>query len=39
MQIARRLFGPERGVELDLPPRRADIARPPVDFNGAGHDR
>lgn len=22
MQIARRYFGPERGVDLDLPPRR-----------------
>ncbi len=39
MQIARRLFGPEHGVDLDLPPRSADVARPPIDFTGADHDR
>jgi hypothetical protein len=39
MQIARRLFGPEHGVDLDLPPRDADIARLPVDFTAADNDR
>ena len=29
--IARELFGPERGFELDLPPRVA--SRPPPDFS------
>lgn len=40
--IARQLFGPEGGVDLDLPPRDADQDRPPLDFSGpewAGFDR
>jgi plasmid stability protein len=39
MQIAMRLFGPARGLELDLPPRDADLARPPADFSGPEYDR
>lgn len=39
MRIAQHLFGPEHGVELDLPPRGADVARPPVDFTGADDAR
>jgi plasmid stability protein len=39
MQIARRLFGPERGVDLELPSRSADAARPTVDFTAAEYDR
>jgi plasmid stability protein len=38
MQIARRLFGPEHGVELELPPRAADSRRAPIDFTHADHD-
>ena len=30
--LARELFGPEEGVELDLPPRR--VLRDPPDFSG-----
>ena len=32
--IARRLFGPQHGVDLDIPPRRAAEDRPPPDFSG-----
>jgi hypothetical protein len=28
--LAQRLFGPEHGIDLALPPR--EIARPPPDF-------
>jgi plasmid stability protein len=38
-QIARRIFGEERGFDLNLPPRRDDIERPPVDFSGPEYDR
>lgn len=33
---ARGLFGPEHGVNLDVPPRDADQDRPPPDFSGPG---
>lgn len=33
-ELARRLFGPENGVNLDLPSRRDDLERPPPDFSG-----
>ena len=36
--IARRLFGPEHGVELDIPPRDATQDRPPLDFSGPEWD-
>jgi antitoxin FitA len=39
MDIARGIFGPERGIELDLPPRSADASRPPPDFSGSDYDR
>ncbi len=38
LDIADRIFGPD-GVDLDLPPRRADLERPPVDFGGPDDDR
>jgi hypothetical protein len=28
------LFGPEHGVELEIPPRDAAQDRPPPDFSG-----
>jgi plasmid stability protein len=39
MDIARRIFGPERGVDLDLPSRGADASRLPPDFSGNEYDR
>ena len=39
MQLAARLFGPERGVDLDLPPRAAEPQRPAPDFSGPEHGR
>lgn len=38
MQIARRLFGPDHGIELELPQRSAEFARPPVDFANPEYD-
>ena len=38
VDVARRLFGPENGIDLDLPPRSADIERPPPDFSGPEYD-
>lgn len=37
--IARRLFGPEGGVDLDIPPRGSTPSRPPPDFSGPEGDR
>ena len=34
VEIARRLFGPEHGVDLDIPPRGSAPSRPPPDFSG-----
>jgi len=31
--LAQRLFGPENGIDLDLPPR--ELAREPPDFGAA----
>lgn len=39
MQIATRLFGPDRGLDLDLSPRGADTMRPPPDFSGPEYDQ
>jgi len=36
--IARRLFGPEHGFDLELPPRNAALDRPPPDFSGPEFD-
>lgn len=37
--LARRLFGPEHGVDLDMPPRDAtQERRPPFDFSGPEWD-
>ena len=38
IDIADRIFGPDGGFELDLPPRNADPGRPPVDFSGPEYD-
>ncbi len=34
MEIVNGIFGPERGVDLDLPSRSADAQRPPPVFSG-----
>jgi plasmid stability protein len=39
LEIARAIFGSEHGVELDLPSRGSDAARPSPDFSGSQHDR
>ena len=39
VELALKLFGPENGVDLDLPPRNADRDRPPPDFSGPEYDR
>ena len=39
LQLAARLFGPERGVDLDLPPRVDVGQRPAPDFSGLEHGR
>lgn len=36
--IARRLFGPENGVDLDIPPRGDAPSRPPPDSSGPEWD-
>jgi plasmid stability protein len=32
--LARRLFGPEHGADLDIPPRGSGLNRLPPDFSG-----
>ena len=39
LQLAARLFGPERGVDLDLPSRADDGQQPAPDFSGPEHGR
>ena len=39
LPLAARLFGPERGVDLELPPRADDGQRPAPDFSGPEHGR
>jgi antitoxin FitA len=34
-ELARRLFGPEHGADLDIPPRGRGPVRPAPDFSGA----
>ena len=36
--LARRLFGPTGGVDLDIPPRGAAPERSPPNFSGPEHD-
>ena len=36
--LARRLFGPEHGADLDLPPRGNTMGRSPPDFSGSDYD-
>jgi plasmid stability protein len=33
VELARRLFGPEHGADLDIPPRGAAPRSPPPDFS------
>lgn len=37
--LAQRLFGPEHGAELDIPPRGASPQNVPPDFSGPEYDR
>lgn len=37
--IARRLFGPDGGVDLDIPPRGSTPPRPTPDVSGPDWDR
>ena len=37
MRIAAGVFGPDRGIELELPARSLDADRSPPDFGGPGH--
>lgn len=39
VDIARRLFGPRHGVELDIPPRGSAPRRKSIDFCGPDFDR
>jgi hypothetical protein len=39
VDLSTRFFGPENGVELDLPPRSAEPGRKPPDFSGPDYDR
>ncbi len=39
IELARRLFGPEHGVNLDIPPRGAAPGSPPPDFSEADSGR
>ena len=37
--LALSLFGPDGGVDLDIPPRGSAPSRPPLDFSGPEWDR
>lgn len=37
--LARRLFGPEHGADLDIPPRGAAPGKAPPDFVGFDDER
>lgn len=37
MRIAAGVFGPDRGIELELPARSLDAGRPPPDLGGPGY--
>jgi hypothetical protein len=37
--LARRLFGPERGADLDIPPRGSAPKSIPPDFCSPGYER
>jgi len=39
VDVARRLFGPKHGVELDIPPRGAAPGRAPPDFSHPANKR
>ncbi len=39
LQLATQLFGPERGVDIDLLPRADDEQRPAPDFSGPEYGR
>jgi hypothetical protein len=36
--LARRLFGHEHGVDLDIPPRGSAPSSIPLDFSGSDYD-
>lgn len=36
--LARRLFGPEHGAELEIPPRGSAPESTPPDFSGTDYD-
>ncbi len=38
VSLARRLFGPEHGFDLDIPPRGSVLEREPPDFSGPDYD-
>jgi len=39
VDLFTQFFGPENGVELELPPRSAEPDRKPPDFSGPDYDR
>jgi plasmid stability protein len=39
MDVVSSIFGTDRGVDLDLPSRGVDTARPPPDLSGPDYDR
>jgi plasmid stability protein len=38
VMLARRLFGPDRAADLEIPPRGAAPERSPPDFSGPEHN-
>jgi plasmid stability protein len=38
VSLSRRLFGPEYGVDLDIPPHGSAPASSPPDFSGPDYD-
>lgn len=38
MRIAAGVFGPDRGIELELPVRSLDLDRPPLDLGEQRHE-
>jgi antitoxin FitA len=39
VDVARRLFGPQHGVNLGIPPRGSALQRPPPDFSSPDNER
>jgi plasmid stability protein len=38
VDLARRLFGPKHGFDLDIPPRASELERAPPDFSDPDYD-